>query len=47
VPLSRDELWTKFRDCAATSLQETRATALFDNLQALERQGNLRELGAR
>jgi hypothetical protein len=47
LPLSQDELWAKFRDCAATTLQENGAHALFDGLQALERQGNLRELGAR
>jgi 2-methylcitrate dehydratase PrpD len=46
VPLSRDEIWTKFRDCAATRLQESRASALFEGLQALERQGDLRILGA-
>ena len=47
LPLSAEELWTKFRDCTATTLQENGAHALFDGLQALERQGNLRELGAR
>jgi 2-methylcitrate dehydratase PrpD len=47
LPLSRDELWAKFRDCAGTTLQENGAHALFDGLQALERHGNLRELGAR
>ena len=47
LPLSQDELWAKFRDCAATTLQENGAHALFDGLQALERQGNLRELGTR
>jgi 2-methylcitrate dehydratase PrpD len=47
LPLGRDELWTKFRDCAATTLQENGAKALFEGLQSLERQGNLRELGAR
>jgi hypothetical protein len=47
VPLNAEELWSKFRDCAATTLQENGAQALFDGLQKLERQGNLRELGAR
>jgi aconitate decarboxylase len=47
LPLRADELWTKFRDCAATTLQENGARALFEGLQSLERHGNLRELGAR
>jgi len=47
LPLSAEELWTKFRDCTATTLQENGAHALFDGLQALERQKNLRELGTR
>ena len=46
LPLRPDELWTKFRDCAGTTLQENGARALFDGLQSLERHGNLRELGA-
>ena len=46
LPLRPDELWTKFRDCAETTLQENGARALFDGLQSLERHGNLRELGA-
>jgi 2-methylcitrate dehydratase PrpD len=47
LPLGRDELWAKFRDCAAATLQETGAQALFEGLQSLERQGDLRELGAK
>jgi hypothetical protein len=47
LPLSAEELWSKFRDCTSTTLQENGAHALFDGLQALERQGNMRELGAR
>jgi 2-methylcitrate dehydratase PrpD len=47
LPLSAEELWSKFRDCTATTLQENGAHALFDGLQTLERQGNMRELGAR
>ena len=47
LPLRPDELWTKFRDCAGTTLQENGAKALFEGLQSLERHGNLRELGAR
>ncbi|MGH7125154.1 MAG: hypothetical protein ACREFI_12330, partial [Stellaceae bacterium] len=46
LPLRSEELWEKFRDCAGTTLQENGARALFDGLQSLERQGNLRELGA-
>jgi len=45
LPLSKDELWTKFRDCAATTLQENGAHALFEGLQTLERQSDLRQLG--
>jgi len=47
VPLTAEELWAKFRDCAATTLQENGAQALFEGLQALERQSDVRELGAR
>jgi 2-methylcitrate dehydratase PrpD len=46
LPLRADELWTKFRDCAATRLQENGARALFEDLQSMERHGNLRDLGA-
>ncbi|HUK08858.1 MAG TPA: MmgE/PrpD family protein [Stellaceae bacterium] len=46
APLTREEIWTKFRDCAATRLQENRASALFEGLQALDRQSDLRALGA-
>jgi len=46
LPLHADELWAKFRDCAASTLQEDGARSLFEGLQTLERQGNLRELGA-
>jgi aconitate decarboxylase len=45
LPLHADELWAKFRDCAASTLQEDGARSLFEGLQTLERQGNLRELG--
>jgi 2-methylcitrate dehydratase PrpD len=47
LPLGPDELWTKFRDCVATTLGETGAHALFEDLQSLERHADLRELGAR
>jgi len=47
LPLAEGELWTKFRDCAATTLQDDGARALFNGLQALERQTSLRELGQR
>jgi len=46
LPLRTDELWAKFRDCAASALKEDRARSLFEGLQTLDRQGNLRELGA-
>jgi 2-methylcitrate dehydratase PrpD len=46
LPLTREDLWAKFRDCAGTTLQENGAQALFEGLQTLERHGNLRELGA-
>ena len=45
LPLGPDELWAKFRDCTASTLQENGARRLFEGLQTLERQGNLRELG--
>src|SRR5262249_7239425 len=46
LPLRADELWTKFRNCAATTLQQDGARALFEDLQSLERRPNLRDLGA-
>ena len=46
LPLRPDELWAKFRDCAASTLQEDGARSLFEGLQSLERQGDLHELGA-
>ena len=46
LPLRVEELWEKFRDCAGTALQENGARVLFDDLQSLERQRDLRELGA-
>ncbi len=46
LPLNVDELWTKFRDCVEGRFPESRARLVFDALQTLEKQGNLRELGA-
>jgi aconitate decarboxylase len=44
LPLSRDELWVKFRDCAETELGEKGAQALFGELQALDRLASFRDL---
>jgi 2-methylcitrate dehydratase PrpD len=46
LPLDRDQLWAKFRDCAAGRLGEDAARALFDALQSLDRLPNLGALGA-
>ena len=46
APLDRDQLWAKFRDCAAGRLDDDAMQALFDALQSLERAPNLRTLGA-
>jgi 2-methylcitrate dehydratase PrpD len=44
LPLSRDELWVKFHDCAETELGEKGAQALFGELQALDRLASFRDL---
>ena len=44
MPLSREELATKFHDCADAELGEKGAAALFGELQALERLTSLRDL---
>lgn len=36
LPLSAEELWTKFRDCARQSLPEPAIRPLFDRLQGIE-----------
>jgi 2-methylcitrate dehydratase PrpD len=37
-PLSRQELFSKFRDCTKSALSEAASERLFERLQALERQ---------
>src|SRR5207244_3910356 len=44
MPLAPEELWVKFSDCAAGELGGNAAHALFADLQALERVGDLRGL---
>ena len=44
LPLSRAELWTKFKDCTAKSLAATEAAALFETLQAIETVKSIRDL---
>ncbi|HLJ62767.1 MAG TPA: MmgE/PrpD family protein [Stellaceae bacterium] len=46
LPLHADELWAKFRDCAASRFEESGTRLIFEQLQSLERQANLREIGA-
>ena len=45
-PMSADELWEKFEDCARRSLDEHAIAPLFERLQNLETVGNLRDLTA-
>lgn len=50
LPLSSQELWTKFEDCAKAGAASVPARKLFDSLMALEGVGHVREipgLGAR
>jgi aconitate decarboxylase len=44
LPLSRDELWAKFHDCAKSTLGDKGAQDLFGELQALDRVASLRDL---
>jgi 2-methylcitrate dehydratase PrpD len=44
LPMKTEELWAKFSDCTAQELDEDAAEALFANLQALDRIGDLRAL---
>lgn len=44
VPLAADELWAKFRDCAARELGDGATRALFDDLQSLDRLDSVRDL---
>ena len=43
-PMSRDELWTKFEDCAALALPEPRIRPLFEMLENLETLGSVADL---
>jgi 2-methylcitrate dehydratase PrpD len=44
APLTREELWDKFRDCAGARLAEAEARRLFDRLQDLARIGSVAEV---
>jgi aconitate decarboxylase len=44
LPLSRAELWTKFKDCTAKTLAAAEAAALFETLQAIETVKSIRDL---
>jgi len=46
APLSSDELWEKFRDCAGAELGDKGAQALFGELQAIDRLKDFRDLRA-
>jgi hypothetical protein len=43
-PLTADELWEKFEDCALRSLEKSAIRPLFDSLQCLENATNLRDI---
>ena len=43
-PMSPDELWTKFSDCAERGLARENVAPLFDRLDAIEEVGDLRDL---
>jgi aconitate decarboxylase len=44
-PVDASVLWAKFKDCAAPSMAEPQARALFEQLQALERLASPADLG--
>jgi 2-methylcitrate dehydratase PrpD len=44
LPLGRDELWTKFKDCTANAMSGAEAAALFETLQAIETVKSIRDL---
>jgi len=44
LPLGPGELWTKFRDCTAASMETADAAALFQSLQAIEAVGEIGDL---
>ena len=43
-PMSRDELWTKFEDCAALALPKSKIRPLFEMLENLETLGSVADL---
>ena len=45
-PMSRDELWAKFEDCARRALPEDRILPLFEMLENLEALGSVADLTA-
>jgi 2-methylcitrate dehydratase PrpD len=44
IPLSRDDLWAKFEDCARVGRLEVSARALFDAFMALEDVPHVRDI---
>lgn len=44
VPMTRDELWTKFSDCVLLALPSAQVLSLFDMLMAIETLGSTAEL---
>jgi hypothetical protein len=46
VPMTRDELWTKFSDCGARSLPQERLPRLFDSLTGIAGLADVRTLTA-
>lgn len=44
LPLSPQELWTKFEDCAQAGAANVPARSLFESLMSLERVGHVREI---
>ncbi len=44
MPMTREELWEKFADCAARSLPRERLPQLFETLERIEQLGDINEL---
>jgi hypothetical protein len=44
LPLSREELWAKFKDCFAAGNPKLDAQPIFDGLMSLERQAGVAAL---
>jgi 2-methylcitrate dehydratase PrpD len=44
LPLRREELWTKFRDCTAATLSSDGSAVLFEKLQAIDSLPQIRDL---